>query len=210
MHADRLPGSLPALWSIWGNMASVALEHGPTPGHYAIARMGGTVITQNVDGLHQAANSSSVIELHGSALRARCLNRWCTWHGTVRVGEGPAAEDHGVPGRCPLCGELTRPDVVLFDELLPESSQRDAFFQAGRADLLVAVGTSGVVFPAAALPAHARANGARTVLIDPDPPRDHHFLEAFDQVIRQDAHEVLPTWERQARGAPANPFLEPF
>jgi NAD-dependent deacetylase len=119
MHADRLPGSLPALWSIWGNMASVALEHGPTPGHYAIARMGGTVITQNVDGLHQAANSSSVIELHGSALRARCLNRWCTWHGTVRVGEGPAAEDHGVPGRCPLCGELTRPDVVLFDELLP-------------------------------------------------------------------------------------------
>src|SRR5690606_34373297 len=79
MHGDRLPGSLPQLWRVWGRMARIAREHGPTPGHRAIARLGAPVISQNIDGLHQAAGSEIVAELHGTALRARCLDDRCPW-----------------------------------------------------------------------------------------------------------------------------------
>src|SRR5699024_4991718 len=79
LHAGRLPESLPDLWRVWGRMAGIALEKGPTPGHRAIARLGAPVITQNIDGLHQAAGSEIVAELHGTALDAICLDPQCRW-----------------------------------------------------------------------------------------------------------------------------------
>src|SRR5699024_5286919 len=112
-------GSLPRLWRVWGGMARIARAHGPTPGHRAIARLGAPVITQNIDGLHQAAGSEVVAELHGSALRAVCLEARCTWSALLDPGDGPRAEDHGVPSSCPLCGAPTRPDAVLFADPLP-------------------------------------------------------------------------------------------
>lgn len=210
MHADRLPESLPDLWRVWGQMAGVALAKGPTPGHRAIARMEAPVITQNIDGLHQAAGSEVISELHGSALRAACLGRQCRWRGHLEPGAGSGAADHGVPESCPRCGAPTRPDVVLFDETLPEAALELAVRLAQRADLFVAVGTSGVVFPAAHLAPAARAAGATTVLVDIAPPESPALRAAFDHVIAGDAHEVLPEWERRANGRPNGSFLDPF
>ena len=208
MHADLLPASLPQLWRVWGRMARIAREHGPTPGHRAIARLGAPVITQNIDGLHQAADSEVVAELHGSALRAVCLGARCTWSAVLEPGDGPRAEDHGVPGACPLCGEPTRPDVVLFDEQLPQDALELSMRLAQRADLFVAVGTSGVVFPSAQLAPLAASHGATTVLIDIAPPLGSSTL--FDHVIAEDAHEVLPDWERRLHRVGGTSFLDPF
>jgi NAD-dependent deacetylase len=208
MHASLLPGSLPQLWSVWGRMAAIALRHGPTPGHRAIARMGAPVITQNIDGLHQAAGSEVVAELHGSALHAVCLGRVCDWRAPLEPGAGPSPEDHGVPAHCPRCGEPTRPDVVLFDEELPPAALELGMRLAQRADLLVAVGTSGTVFPAAQLAPLARAHGATTVLVDIAPPPGSGSL--FDHVIAEDAHEVLPAWERALHRVGGGSFLDPF
>lgn len=208
MHAELLPDSLPQLWSVWGRMAGIALAHGPTPGHRAIARMGAPVITQNIDGLHQAAGSGTVAELHGSALRAVCLTRRCAWVGEVVPGSGDRAQDHGVPVDCPRCGAPTRPDVVLFDEELPAAALETAVALAQDADLLVAVGTSGVVFPAAQLAPLAAAHGATTVLVDIDPPPEARTL--YDHVIAEDAHEVLPDWERGLHRVGGGSFLDPF
>lgn len=210
MHAEHLPDSLPQLWSVWGRMARIATDHGPTPGHRAIARMGAPVITQNIDGLHQAAGSEVVAELHGSALHAVCLGADCAWREPITPGDGPRAEDHGMPGSCPRCGERTRPDVVLFDEMLPPPALDLAMRLAQRADLLVAVGTSGVVFPAAQLAPLARTHGATTVLIDIDPPAGGGLRAAFDHVLAEDAHEVLPAWERAMNGRSSASFLDPF
>lgn len=210
MHGDQLPESLPDLWRVWGHMARLGVEHGPTPGHRAIARLGSPVITQNVDGLHQAAGSRLVAELHGTALRAVCLGTGCDWHAEVTPGEGERAADHGVPETCPWCGELTRPDVVLFDEQLPEEALALSLRLVQRADLFVAVGTSGVVFPAAQMAPAAKANGATTVLIDISPPEDPYVMAAFDVIIAEDAHEVLPDWERRAHGVGRGSFLDPF
>jgi len=210
MHADRLPESLPDLWRVWGRMAGIALEKGPTPGHRAIARLGAPVITQNIDGLHQAAGSEVVAELHGSALDATCLGPQCRWRAPLMPGTGSRAEDHGAPESCPHCGAPTRPDVVLFDETLPEPALELAVRLAQRADLFVAVGTSGIVFPAAHLAPAARASGATTVLVDIAPPQSPALRAAFDHVIAGDAHEVLPDWERRANGRSGGSFLDPF
>lgn len=208
MHAHLLPGSLPQLWSVWGRMARIATSHGPTPGHRAIARLGAPVITQNIDGLHQAAGSEIVAELHGSALFAVCLDPRCDWRAPLEPREGEFPEDHGVPSSCPRCGAPTRPDVVLFDEQLPPDALDLAMRLAQRADLFVAVGTSGVVFPAAQLAPLARAHGATTVLVDIDPPPGSSAL--FDHVLAEDAHEVLPDWERRLHRVGGTSFLDPF
>lgn len=210
MHGDALPGALPVLWRVWENMARIATAHGPTPGHRAIARLGAPVITQNIDGLHQAAGSAQVAELHGSALEAVCMNDACSWRTATAPGEGDRAEDHGVPSTCPVCSALTRPDVVLFDEPLPLPHLELAHQLTQEADLFVVVGTSGVVYPAAQLAPLAHEAGATTVLIDIR-PADRLQHAAFDHIITGDAHEVLPRWERAAIGAHArNPFLDPF
>lgn len=210
MHGGALPGALPVLWRVWGGMARIATEHGPTPGHLAIARLGAPVITQNIDGLHQAAGSTDVSELHGTALEAVCMNDACAWSMRITPGDGDTAEDHGAPGICPQCSALTRPRVVLFDEPLPVSALERAQRLALEADVFVVVGSSGVVFPAAQLAPMAKDAGATTVLIDIR-PSESLMGPAFDHVIRADAHEVLPQWERAAAGRSSrNPFLEPF
>ena len=210
MHASALPDCIPDLWRVWPGMYAAAQRTGPTPGHRAIARMGAAVITQNVDGLHQAAGSHDVAELHGDAGRAACLGPDCTWSTKLAPGDGERAEDHGAPSLCPSCGAPTRPDVVLFDEMLPADALERAERLAREADLFVAVGTSGVVFPAAQLAPTARRAGARTVLIDVNPEDPVSARAQFDEVITGDAHDVLPQWERALNGVRSSTFLDPF
>jgi len=115
----------------------------PNAAHTAMARLPDAVIvTQNVDGLHARAGAHEVIELHGNLFRARCSAEG-------RVTAAPQAFD-ALPPRCE-CGALLRPDVVWFGEMLPDEEVARAMVAMREADLLVIVGTSGVVYPAAGL-----------------------------------------------------------
>jgi NAD-dependent deacetylase len=113
----------------------------PNAAHEAIARLpGAVVVTQNVDGLHARGGAADVIELHGSILRARCVRE-----GTKHTREEPFSE---LPPRCD-CGALLRPDVVWFGEMLPDDAVTRAVSAIRASDLLLVIGTSGVVYPAA-------------------------------------------------------------
>ncbi|MBC7224244.1 MAG: NAD-dependent deacylase [Anaerolineae bacterium] len=139
----------------------------PNPAHLTLARMEQvlpemTLITQNVDGLHQRAGSRNVLELHGSLWRARC-----TQEGTVTpLTDVPLPE---VPPRCRHCGALLRPDVVWFGEPLDPRTLQAAMEAASRAEVMLVVGTSAVVYPAAQLPLLALENGAYLIEVNPEP-----------------------------------------
>lgn len=158
----------------------------PNAGHVALARYGAAhpdfrLITQNVDGLHQAAGSAGVIRLHGDIFSVRCTR------------EGEAREDRRVPlpeipPRC-SCGALLRPDVVWFGEMLPEEAMREAALAAGQAELFLSIGTSAVVYPAASLPEIAGRRGACLVEINIEPTP---LSPLADEVIRAPAAEILP------------------
>ncbi|HEX8618122.1 MAG TPA: NAD-dependent deacylase [Thermoanaerobaculia bacterium] len=114
----------------------------PNAAHEALARLtGAVVVTQNVDGLHTRAGSADVVELHGNIFRVRCVRE-----GTSHMHEEPFAE---LPPHCEDCGALLRPGVVWFGEALPEDAVARAVGAIHNADLLLVIGTSGVVYPAA-------------------------------------------------------------
>jgi NAD-dependent protein deacetylase/lipoamidase len=146
------------------------------------------LITQNVDGLHQLAGSRSVVELHGSIWRMRCTQE-CQ----------PSWEDRTVPlplaggalPRCPNCGSLARPDVVWFGESLPAEALAAAFEAAQRCRLMLVIGTSAVVHPAASLPLLALRRGAYVVEINPQPTP---LSDLVHEVIREPAASALPQW----------------
>lgn len=137
----------------------------PNPGHFALAELERriprlTVITQNVDGLHQRAGSRSVIELHGNIARVKCSR-------DGRIVD--SWDDNGErPPRCPDCRSYLRPDVVWFGEALPVDALARAVQAARSADVFLTVGTSGVVQPAASLPLDALEAGAFTTEINPE------------------------------------------
>ena len=171
-------------WYAWRRQRVAAAQ--PNPGHLALAQLEAkvpafTLITQNVDGLHQRAGSRSVIELHGNISRVKCSRE-----GTIVERWDETASD--VP-RCSACGAFLRPDVVWFEELLPESALAAARDAAARCDVLLVVGTSAEVYPAAALPASADAAGAMVVEINPNPTA---LSDAADYVLRGPAGQVLP------------------
>lgn len=144
----------------------------PNPAHRAIAACesrGGshvTVVTQNIDGLHARAGSRDVLELHGNILRARCLEG-CGDPAHVAPGYDWRS-DPRAPPPCPRCGAPLRPDVVWFGELLPQDVFARAERAALRCDLMLVVGTSALVHPAAGLPLLAREAGARIVVVNPE------------------------------------------
>lgn len=118
------------------------------------------MITQNVDGLHTRAGSAP-IELHGSIVRTVCLAR-CGFS-----EDDPHRLPPGAPPRCPRCGDWLRPDVVWFGEMLDTATLRQAEAAAASCDVMLVIGTSGLVFPAAGLPAQARQGGARVIIVNP-------------------------------------------
>lgn len=133
----------------------------PNPAHQALVALERlvpdlTLITQNVDSLHQRAGSTRVIELHGNLARTKCFEE------NELVTEWPATE--AVPPPCPRCGGLLRPDVVWFGERLPEQALSDAMYAAKHCDVFLSIGTSGNVEPAASLPYRALDRGATVVI----------------------------------------------
>jgi NAD-dependent deacetylase len=147
----------------WRSMRAVA----PNPGHAAISRWPALfssflLVTQNIDGLHQRAGSPEVLELHGSLSRARC--ELCA----QRIPMDDAMARDGSPPRC-SCGGRLRPDVVWFGEMLPLGAFERATGSAEACDLLVTVGTSATVYPAASLIDIARRSGALVIEVNPEP-----------------------------------------
>lgn len=162
----------------------------PNPGHLALAeleREGSLrcVITQNIDGLHQEAGSKRVIELHGNTRIIRCLE--CTKELTAEKAY-MLTETH-IPPPCPDCGGILKPAVVFFGESLPEQAVREAYSEADACDLLLAIGSSLMVYPAAHIPVRAKECGARLVIISTEPTAMDNIA---DSVVYNKAGTVLP------------------
>jgi NAD-dependent deacetylase len=162
----------------------------PNAAHHALAgleRAGRlrTIITQNVDGLHQAAGSADVIELHGNLRESACIR--CGTTGSIALLTGPL-EDGRLP-RCDRCGGLLKPNVVLFEDLMPEAAWRRATQAARACDLMLVVGSSLQVTPAAYLPQETVDRGGRLVIVNREPtPYDGRAAV----VVHGDAGRVLP------------------
>ena len=150
------------VWEWYAERRAKLLEAEPNPAHLALAELERrvprfTLLTQNVDGLHQRAGSRNVHELHGSILRFKCaddgrpVDSW---------------DDDHVPPRCPRCLGLIRPDVVWFGEVLPYRVLALAAEAVTRCDLFLTIGTSAVVYPAAGFPLEALDRGATVIEIN--------------------------------------------
>lgn len=158
----------------------------PNPAHEALARMERilprmTLITQNVDGLHRAAGSRNVVELHGTILKTRC-----TACGTR--AEGPDGPFDSIPPLCG-CGGVLRPDVVWFGETLPAGAFEAAAEAAAKSAVFLVVGTSSVVSPASSLATIAARGGARVFEVNPE---ETPLAPLADGSFRASASAVLP------------------
>jgi len=172
-------------WYTWRRELCRAKQ--PNPGHFALFELGKlfsefTLITQNVDGLHQRAGSRDVVELHGNLERTKCARE------NVVVNRADARERAGVP-TCPHCGAYLRPDVVWFGEALPSDVLERAFRATMRCDVFLTIGTSALVEPAASLPRIAKRANAFVVEINPD---ETPFSLEADAVVRAKSGEALP------------------
>lgn len=150
------------VWRWYMQRLFSARTKGPNPGHYALARMEKllprfVLVTQNIDDLHRKAGSSDLVELHGNIERFRCLD-----------ASHPAVYDPDWGDDPPLCscGSIIRPGVVWFGEPLPEKEIERAFLESERCDVMLVVGTSGLVSPASHLPLAAKEAGATVIEVN--------------------------------------------
>jgi len=185
--AGMLARDLPAVWEWFNYRRDLLASLKPNPAHEAIAKWQQkftdfTLVTQNIDGLHQAAGSRHVIELHGNIWRARCFD--CGARHAVRE----LKFNDSIPS-CFDCGGHLRPDVVLFGEMLPSGAFEQAAAAAQHCELCFVVGTSAVVYPAASIPEIAGAAGAYVVEVNPERTPLSEFC---NEVLTGKAGEILP------------------
>ena len=151
------------VWEWYNERRQNIFNAEPNLGHKAIAELENvlqvTVLTQNIDGLHQQAGSSKVLELHGSIVKIKCTS--CDFKDEIFT------EFSNLPPLC-KCGNTLRPDVVWFGEGLPQEVWDEAIFQASSCDVMIIAGTSLVVSPANTLPIYARQNNATLIEINPE------------------------------------------
>ncbi|MEM4161031.1 MAG: NAD-dependent deacylase [Thermoplasmata archaeon] len=172
-------------WEWFEGRRREMLKAEPNAGHKALGELEKvvgefTLITQNIDRLHQRAGSKNVLELHGNAFTIYCPR------------DGWRMETYeplpSIPPFC-QCGAVLRPDVVLFEEPLDEGILRKAFEAAENAEVFLSIGTSAVVYPAAYLPLEAKRNGGFLIEINPEPTP---LSQLADAVFREKAGEILP------------------
>lgn len=184
------------VWEWYAWRRQLVAEAKPNPAHLTLAEMEARfpqfrLITQNVDGLHQRAGSRNVIELHGNITRTKCFDE-----GTVAATWQDTGE---IPPRCPHCGGRLRPDVVWFEEPMPEVEMELALRATTTCDIFLSIGTSTVVYPAASLPFEAVRSGATVVEINPQPTP---FTDQAHFVLTGAAGVVLPKlWQEAERQA---------
>lgn len=185
----------------------ILLKAKPNPAHLALAQMEkkgilSSVITQNIDNLHQEAGSKKVIQLHGNAYRMRCgrcnkaynMDRERIEELLEDLGTNKFSRRHLLKAlnkyfpRCSCRGRF-RPDIVFFGEMLPEDQLRAAYDELNKCSLLFLIGTSGIVYPAAGLPSYAKEKGAKIIEINNEPSAISYLS---DQVLLGRAGEFLP------------------
>lgn len=175
------------VWDWYAERRASVRQARPNAGHLALVELerrveSFTLITQNIDGLHQAAGSQNVVELHGNIGRVKCAGEDTVVESWDETGE--------LPPRCPACGDHLRPDVVWFGELLPEAGLQRAWQVAEECDLFLSIGTSNLVEPAASLPWLAHRSGATVLVINPTTEGQRHGARIHH--LRGLAGEVLP------------------
>lgn len=174
------------VWAWYQQRRRVIERAEPNAGHRALAEMEQyfeefTVVTQNIDRLHQRAGSRRVLELHGTILANHCHRCGAPYW------EEPLPEDRAPV--CPRCGGRVRPSVVWFGELLPEEVFAEAEQAVQRCDVLLSVGTSGEVYPAAGLVWQAKLAGVKVIEVNPKPTQ---LSSLADILLRAPAAEALP------------------
>jgi NAD-dependent deacetylase len=178
-------------WYEWRRQKVVQAQ--PNGAHCAITELAKhvpklTVVTQNVDDLHERAGSQDVIHLHGSLHSPRCID--CGLAHTLPLTSEALPENGSriEPPRCIACGGYVRPGVVWFGEMLPESAWNAGLAAAEECDIFLSIGTSGIVYPAAELPLRALGHGATVVHVNPvrfDISSREHFLQGAASVLMQ-------------------------
>ena len=172
------------VWEWYNERRMNIFQAQPNLGHRAIAELEKyadvAVLTQNIDGLHQKSGSSKVLELHGSIVKIKCS--------VCDYKEEILTEISDLPPLC-KCGNVLRPDVVWFGELLPQDVWQNAMNFASKCDLMIIAGTSLVVSPANTLPIYAKQNNATLIEINPE---DTSMSREMNLVIRNTSAESLP------------------
>ncbi len=182
-----------AVWELSGIDRETLHKVKPNATHIALAEFESrlfssqefTLITQNIDGLHQQAGSKNVIEIHGNLHRTKCSNTDCSLEPYI----DHLSYKETVP-KCPLCGSILRPDIVFFGEYLPVKEEWLSKRALRYCDLFIAIGTSGTVSPASQFVRSADYSGARTILINLEPmkPKNPYFKEEYLGL----AEELIP------------------
>ncbi|HEX5456924.1 MAG TPA: NAD-dependent deacylase [Candidatus Nitrosotalea sp.] len=172
------------VWEWYEERRQNIFNASPNPGHLSIAELEKyktvSVLTQNIDGLHQRAGSSNVYELHGSIITIKCTV--CDFKNKITSGFLQ------LPPLC-KCGNILRPDVVWFGEALPQDVWEAAMVQASSCDVMIVVGTSLAVSPANLLPVYAKQNGAILVEVNVE---QTHMSQEMDLTLRTSAAKSLP------------------
>jgi NAD-dependent deacetylase len=176
------------VWAFYSARRAQGAKATPNPAHIALAELEAKLpgryflCTQNVDDLHERAGSRNLVHMHGELLKSRC-ERECG---------RPPVEDHAIyanldqVGRC-ACGGRLRPHIVFFGEIPLEMSRIER--EIANATIMIVIGTSGSVYPAAGFVHRARSYGARTVYVGPEPPLN---ASAFTHIVEGKAGEALP------------------
>jgi NAD-dependent deacetylase len=187
-HIQAFYSNPDKVWLMIKEMFSLIMAAKPNPAHMGLAeleRMGllSSVITQNVDGLHQAAGNTNVIEFHGTHRTLSCLK--CS---TKIEGTSLTLED--LPPRCSRCSSLLKPDVVFFGEPIPWEAQIMSFKESKSCKAVLVIGTSAVVYPAATIPITAKERGAIVIEINTEPTPLTNQIS--DYLICGSAGEIIP------------------
>ncbi|MBI9087249.1 MAG: NAD-dependent deacylase [Desulfobacterales bacterium] len=203
-HIDNFMRNPAKVWRVLvGEMKGVIDTAEPNDAHKGLSTMERlglirTIITQNVDGLHQAAGSTDVIEFHGNFAWQRCMD--CD-----HMLETRKVDMRQMPPRC-HCGGIYRPDCVFFGEMIPPQHLARSRQVATQCDVMLVVGTSAVVQPAAFMPVIAKENGAKVIEINPEPTPLTSAVS--DYLVQGKAGEVMSriVAEIQAQHVSAKPF----
>lgn len=192
--AQMVTENLKEVWEWFDYRRGVLATCVPNPAHAALAEIESRVsdfllVTQNVDGLHNRAGSKNVVEIHGNINRARC-------EGCGRKFELEFDVVPHNPVNCEGCGSDLRPDIVLFGEMLPDGAYEKAIDWAERCDLFFVIGTSALVYPAAAIPQIAKRHGAYLIEINPE---ETPLTQIADESHRGAAGKILPSLVRPER-----------
>lgn len=178
-------------WTMGREIAETILKAQPNQAHKALFELEKQkkligIITQNIDNLHQAAGNSEVIELHGNYLRAYCIECKTEYVGK-KIHQNVA--DGEIPPKCEKCGGVLKSEAILFGEPLPEGPMQKAVSLCRNADLMLVIGTSLSVYPAAFLPQLAKNSGAKIILINLEGTNKDDIA---DVVLKGRASEILP------------------